>query len=161
MKPALVAHLLLLEEFPHQFDSFLESSPAFIERYAKPAELVRQKSTGETHFQPPFADRVEHPDLARELQRMIESRQDGAGNQLYPASALRSRRKECDRVGRVATVPLKIMLYDSDVVKAEFISLSSQSETLIKINVSGLLLRSDVGEKIDTYFHKALSIPKE
>ena len=63
MKPPLVAYLLLLEELAHNFDSFLESRTALIECNAETAEFVGQERTGKTHFQPAFADGVEHPDL--------------------------------------------------------------------------------------------------
>ena len=158
MKPAFVAYLLFLEKFTNHLDPFLKSGATFVERHAEPAEFMRQKSTGETHFQATLADAVEHSDLPGKLQGMIESRQNGTSNQLYPAAALRCRREECDRVWRVATVPLKIMLNDTNMMKSERICLGNKAKTLVEIDVRSFLLRSDIREKINAYFHSELSI---
>jgi hypothetical protein len=39
------------------------------------------------------------------------------------------------------------------MMKSELISLSNQPETLVEVDIRGLFLRSDVREKINTYFH--------
>ena len=81
MESPVVTHVFVLEKTPHGLHSFFEARAAFVERHAKTAELVRQKRTGETDFEPAFADGIEHADLTGKFQRMIEGRENRAGNQ--------------------------------------------------------------------------------
>ena len=114
---------------------------------------MRQKRARKTDFEPAFADRVEHADLARKLQRVIEGRQTRAGYQLYPPAPLSSRAKENDRIGRITAVPVKVMFNDADVMKSELIGLGDHAQAFIEVDVRRPLLRRYIGEKIDSSFH--------
>ena len=104
---------------------FVEARAALVDATAEARELVRQERAREADIEPAAGDGVEHADLARELERMIEDRQHRAGDE---SGALRARRcggEEDDRVGAVAAILVKVVLDGTDVAKPS----SSQSET--------------------------------
>ena len=85
-------------------------------------ELFAQECPPEAAVQPPVRDRVEHPDLAGNLERMIEHGKHGAGQQPRFARALRGGGQEHVRVRAVAAVRLEIVLDRADLREAELVA---------------------------------------
>ena len=55
---------------------------------------------------------------------------------------------------------MKIMLYDADMRESEFLRLLRQGERVAKVVGAGLLLGSDVGEKLHAELHATLRAPR-
>jgi hypothetical protein len=91
-----------------------------IRRAAEAAEFARQKSPREPDIEAPAADRVQHADLAGELERVVEYRQDRARHQTGTMRTLRGRGQKEHRVRAVAAIVMKIMLDDANVGESEF-----------------------------------------
>ena len=66
----------------------------------------------------PSRDRIEHRDLAGELERVVEDRQHRAGDQPRSLRALRRGGEEDDRVGAVAAIGMEIVLDGADMAPA-------------------------------------------
>ena len=96
---------------------------------------MRQKCTGKPDIEPPATDRVEHADLAGELERMVEDRQNRPGDQTSPARALGGSRQKNHRVRAVAAIIMEIMLDDPDVSEAEIIRLLREGERLSNVRM--------------------------
>src|SRR5690606_13835206 len=81
VEAALMADILALEQQLHLLDAFGEAIAALVGRDAEAAELVRQEGARKADLEPAAGDGVEHADLARELERIVEHRQHGAGDE--------------------------------------------------------------------------------
>ena len=93
-KRPLRRDFFLLEQAAHLLESLLETRPALVHRNAEAGKLVRQESAGKAHLQPAGGNRIDHPDLARKLQRVVEHRQHRAGDQTHErVSAAAAERK--------------------------------------------------------------------
>ena len=74
MKAAVVSDALPGQQQFDLFDTLAKTSHRFIRGAAEPAELVGQKGAGKPDIETAAADRVQHANLAGELQGMIEDR---------------------------------------------------------------------------------------
>ncbi len=97
-------------------------------------------------------DRIEHADLARHLERMVEHRQHGARDQTHLLRALRGSGQEQQRVGRVAAVGGEVVLDHAHVRVAEVLAKLAQIERIVKIRFRRDLV-SDRREELQTEFH--------
>ncbi len=122
-------------------------------RAAEAAEFVRQKGAREADIEPAAAQRIEHRDLAGQLQRVVEDRQHRPGHQPRLARPHRRRRQEHDRVGAVAAVVMKIMLDDADMAVAEPIGLFRQVQRFAEIGFRRFFIRPDVGKELHAELH--------
>ena len=114
---------------------------------------MRQKGAGKPDIEPAAADRVQHSDLAGQLERMIEDGQHGASYQTGLARALGGRRQKNHRVRAVAAIMMEIMLDDPDMSEAEIIRLFRKSERLSEILCPSFLFRLDVGKELYPELH--------
>ncbi len=114
---------------------------------------MRQKGAGKPDIEPATADRVQHSDLARQLQGMIEGGQYGTRHQTGLARALGGRRQKDHRVRAVAAIIMEIMLDDPDVSEAAIIRLFREGERLSEILCPSFLFRLDVGKELYPEFH--------
>jgi hypothetical protein len=122
-------------------------------RDAETAKLVRQEGARKADVEAAVRDRIQHSDLARELERMIEHRQHGAGDQTHACCALRGGGQEQQRAGAVAAVMVEIMLHRTDMGEAQLVGFLGKIERLGKVLRGGLLVRANVREELDSEFH--------
>ena len=102
--------VLLREQKLDLLEAFAEARLQFIGRNAEAAELVRQERAREPDVEPAARNAVEHRDLARELERMVEHRQHRAGDEPHRLRALRHGAEKDDRVRAVAAVAGEVVL---------------------------------------------------
>src|SRR5882724_5848085 len=114
---------------------------------------MRQERAREADLEPAARDRVEHADLARQLERMVEDGEHCSGNEAGLFAAPRGRGQEYDRVWAVAAVGVEIMLDSADVHVTEFVAHRDQLERLLPIILSGLFGRPYVGKELNTEVH--------
>ena len=155
VETAAVGDIFLRQQQLDLLQAFAEARLRFVGRDAEPAEFVRQERAREADVEAAAGNPVEHADLARELQRMIEHRQHRPGDEPHAARALRQRRQEDDRVGAVAAVAIEVMLDRARMREAELLGLRGDGEAFGKINVGALLARVDLGKKLHTELHRA------
>src|SRR5262249_9814050 len=122
---------------------------------AEAGELVRQEGAREADLEPSAGDRVQHADLARELERMVEHRQHGPGDEARPGAAHGCSRQEHDRARAVAAVRVKIMLDRAHGGIAQRIAFRARRERVLPVRLSRLLARADIGEELDSNLHHA------
>ena len=134
MKAALVAGVHLRQQQVHLLHPFAEPRDRLVWQDAEAAEFVRQKSAGEADIETAAADRIEHRDLAGKLQRVIECRQDSAGDKPRPARALRRRGEKHDRVRTAAAVMVEVVLDDADMAETQPVGLLRQVERFPEID---------------------------
>ena len=93
MEAALRGDVFLLQQAADLLEPFVEAGAALVHRDAEARELVRQERAREADLEAAAGDRVHHPDLAGELERIVEHRQHRAGDQpderVTAAAALR------------------------------------------------------------------------
>ncbi len=142
------------------FEPFLEARKRLVERNAEAAEFVRQEGAGEADIEPSARDCIQHADLAGELERMIENRHDGSGDEPRAPGARRGGGEEDDRVGRIAAVALEIMLDGADMGKAERVGFLGDGERFREIGARALLLGSDAGEELHSELHVFRSLDR-
>ena len=75
--------ILLRQQQLDLLEAFAEARLRFIGRDAEAPEFVRQERARKPDIEPPAGNAVEHRDLARELERMIEHRQHRAGDEAH------------------------------------------------------------------------------
>ena len=108
--------------------------------------LVRQEGAREPDIEPARAERIEHADLAGELERMIEYRQHGAGDHAGGPGTLRGGRQEHDRIGRIAAPVMEIVLYDPHMGVAVDVAEIDQAQGIVEI-LPGRLRSGDASGK--------------
>src|SRR5579859_6318995 len=153
MKAAAMSDAFLAQQQIDLLDPLAEPGHRLVGRAGETAELVRQEGAGEADIEAPARDRVEHRDLTRQLQRVIERRQHRAGDEPRPLSALRRGGEEDDRVGAIAAIVVEVMLDDADVRVAEAVRLFGNVERLAEILLSRAILGSHVGEELHAELH--------
>src|SRR5262249_11275346 len=116
--PAVRTDVLAFEERADLLDAFLEARDALIHRNAEVAELVWQESARKADVETFTAYRIEHGELAGELQGMIKRRQHGTGDQPRAFRALRGRGEKEDGIGAVAAPRMEIVFDDAHVCVA-------------------------------------------
>src|SRR6516165_4506955 len=94
MKVPAARHVLLGKKSPDLLEALVEAGATLVHRNAKPAEFVRQKSADKADFQAALRNRVNHTDLPGKLQRVIENRQDGPGDQAAFCALAQPQRQE-------------------------------------------------------------------
>src|SRR6185437_4200038 len=139
-------------------DAFAVALDRFVGRDAEAAELVRQEGAREADIEPPVADRVEHADLAGELQRVVEDGKHRAGDQPHAPCALRGGGQEQHGVGAVAAVIVEIMLDDAGMGEAESFGFLGDVERFGEIVARRFLLGLHVGKELDAEFHRCLPL---
>ena len=154
MELAFGGNILFLQQPPELLVPLVETGDRLIQADPEPAEFVRQERPRHADLQPPAGHRVQHADFARDLERMIENRQDGAGNQARLPGPLRCRREEDDRVGAIPAIGVKIMLDGTDVGIAIDVGEIRQLKTLGEILRARFFLRLHTGEELHPEFHR-------
>ena len=81
VEAALRGDVLLLQQAANLLQALVEAGAALVHRDAEAGELVRQEGARETDLHAAVGDRVDHADLAGELQRIVEHRQHRAGDE--------------------------------------------------------------------------------
>ena len=156
MEAALASHLLLLQQQAHLLDALVEAGAAFVQPDAEARELVRQEGAREADLEPAAGDRVEHADLARELERVVEHGQHGASDQPRLAGALGGGGEKEHRIGAVAAIAMEIVLDDPHMAVAEPVAQPDQFEAFREILRAGLLPRPDIRKELHAEFHGRL-----
>ena len=110
MEVAAMGGILLREQELDLLEAFAEARLRFIGRDAEAPELVRQERAREPDIDPAAGNAVEHGDLARELERMVEHRQHRPGDEAHRLRALRHGGEKDDRVRAVAAVAGEVVL---------------------------------------------------
>src|SRR6266542_3513741 len=147
------AELLLGPQAPDRLDALLEAWPALPHRRLERLELVGQEGAGEADVQAAVREVVEHGELARQLDRVVERRDDRPGDQPHPPGPLGGGGQEGDRVRAVAAPRGEIVLDRLDVAVAELLGLLAKLEALVVEGRTGLLVRRDRGEEVDPELH--------
>ncbi len=145
--------VLLFEQATHLLDAFVEARAALVDTASEPRELVRQERAREPDFESSARDRVEHADLAGELERMVEHRQHRAGDQARASRPLGGGGEEDDRVRAVAAVLVEVVLDGADVGESQRVAQGDQVETLGEVAVRRLGVGADVGEELNPELH--------
>ena len=123
VKTAAMGDVLSRQQELDLLDPLAEAGHRLVRGAAEPAELVRQEGAREADIEATATDRIQHADLAGELQRVVEDRQHSTRNQPRVAGALSGGSEEQHRVGAVPAVVMKIMLDNADVREPELIGL--------------------------------------
>ena len=155
MEAAARRHLLLLEQAPDQVEAFIEPGAALVHRDAEAGELVGQEGAREAHLQAAAGNRIHHPDLAGELERMIEHRQHRAGHQPKRARHRSGGAEKDERIGTVAAIGQKIVLDRAHIGEAQLLRQLRELERLAPIVVGALLIGTDGGKELDAEFHQS------
>ncbi len=113
-----------------------------------------QEGAREAGLEPAVGDRVHHGDLGRDLERVVEGRQDRARDQPGGLGPLGGGRQEDHRVGAVTAVMVEIVLDDADVAVAIAVHQVDQRQALVEIDVGRLVLGPHVGKELDPEFHR-------
>jgi hypothetical protein len=156
VKAAAMSHVFSGQQQLDLFHALAEPRHRLIRRAAEAAEFVRQKSPREPDIEAPAADRVQHTNLAGELERVIEYRRDRAGHQTSATRALRGRGEKEHWVRAIAAIVMEIMLDDANVGEPEFFRLLCEEERFVEIFAARFLLGLDVGKKLHAKFHFGL-----
>ena len=117
---------LLFEQAPDLRHPLVEADNRLVERNTEALIFVRQKGAGEAHLEPPAGDRIQHADLAGQLERVVEHRQHRPGHHARGPAALRGGGQEDDRVGAVAAVSVEVVLDRADVGVAVLVAQLAQ-----------------------------------
>ncbi|HEY6992207.1 MAG TPA: hypothetical protein VH397_00715 [Xanthobacteraceae bacterium] len=152
-----MAGVLLREQEFDLLQAFAETRLRLVRRDAEAAELVRQEGARKADVEPPARDAVEHRDLARELEGMIEHRQHRAGDETQRRRALRDRGEKDDRVRAVAAVAREVVLDGARVGEAELLRFLRDRKRLRVIVGGALVGVIDGGKKLHTELHLAPS----
>src|SRR5262249_50176246 len=139
--------------------ALIETRPALVDRDAEPGELVRQERARETDFEPSAGNGIEHADLTGKLERMVEHRQHGPGDEPRPRGAHGRRRQEHDRARAVAAVRGEIMLDRAHVGVAQCVAFADERERVLPVRLGRHLARADGGEELDPELHHATNRP--
>ena len=156
MEFALGGDVLLLQQPAHLFHALGEALAALIDADAEAGEFMRQEGARETRLHAALRDRIQHGDLAGELERVVEYRQHRAGDQARRLGALGRGGEENDRVGRIAAVRVEIMLDRADMAPAVAVAKIDQPQAFVEILRAAFLLRPDTGEELHPEIHGAL-----
>jgi hypothetical protein len=116
---------------------------------------VRQERARKADVEASARDAVEHRDFAGKLERMVEHRQHGAGDEAHGARALRHRRKEHDGVGAVAAVAREVVLDGAGVGEAELLRFLRDRKRFREVVGGALVGVVDGGKELHTELHLA------
>ena len=152
-----MGHVLAAQQQIGLLDPLAEPRHRLVGRTAEAAKLVRQEGAREANIEPAAGERVEHRDLAGQLQWVVEGRQHRAGDEPRLSRALRHRGEKHDRVGAVAAVVMKIMLDNADMAEAEPVGVLGEVERLLEIGFGRFLLGPDIGKELYAELHELIS----
>ena len=134
-------------------DAFLEARAALRHVEAERGVFLGNERAAEAHIEAAVGNIVEHRELARELDRMIERRDHRPGDRPHALGARGDRREQHDRIGGMAAVIVEIMLDRLDRGKAERVGVLAHAQALRVELRRALLLRPERGKEIDAEFH--------
>ena len=155
MKIAAMGGILLRQQELDLFEAFAEARLRLIGRNAETPELVQQERAREPDVEPPARNAVEHRDLARELERMIEHRQHRPGDEAHRLRTLRHGGEEDDGIGAVAAIAREVVLDGARVPEPQRLGFLRDRQRF-RIIVGGALVGVvDGGEKLHTELHVA------
>ena len=143
----MCAHLFLLEQEAHLFEPFIEAGAALVHGDSEAGEFMRQERARKTDLQAPAGDRVRHPDLTGQLERMVEHRQHGPGDEPDRMRHRRGRAEKYQRVRAVAAVGVKIMLDRAHIGEAQLLGEAGKLQRLAPILIGRLLRGPDRRER--------------
>ena len=149
VKGVLVHDVGLGPEAPHGGDATLEARATLLHRTLEGVELLRQKSPAETHIEPTVRDPVQHRGLARDLDRMVEDRQDRAGHEAHALCPRGNRGEEHDRARRHPTVRAEVVLDGPDMAEAQLLRENRKTERLVEVDLGRLLFLAHRREEVD------------
>lgn len=116
---------------------------------------MRQECSRKADVQPAAADGIDHADFARELERVVEDRQQRAHHKTRAFRALRGSGKKDQGIRAVATVLVEVVLDDTHMGEAEVVGAVDHPQRLGEIAVARDLLGGYIGEKLNAEFHDA------
>ena len=155
MEAALRGDVLLLQQAADLFEALVKAAAALVHRDAEAGELVRQEGAGETDLDAAVGDRVDHADLAGELQRIVEHRQHRAGDEPDGPRDRGGGAEEDQRVGAVAAIRMEVVLHRPHAGIAELLGVLRELQRLIPILRGRFLIRADRREELDAKFHRS------
>jgi hypothetical protein len=155
VEAALRRDLVLLEQTADLLESFVEARAALVHRDAEAGKLVGQEGACEANLQAAPGDRVHHPDLARELERIVEHRQHRTGDEPDRARHRRRGAEKDERIGAVAAIGQKIVLDRAHVGEAQPLRELRELERLAPVLVGGLLVGTDGRKELNAEFHRS------
>ncbi len=132
---------------------FIEPGDRLVKPDLEMAEFLRHERAGDADFQPAVRQPVQHADLSRQLQRIIEHRQHRAGDDPRLLADLRGGAQEHDGVGAVTAIGMKIMFDRPDMGVTVFVRQSDQLQTFIEILARGFFFRLHARKKLHPEFH--------
>ena len=148
MKFPVEGDVFLFQQPPHCVHSLVEPGPALVHGPVEALEFVGQEGPSEPAVQAAVGDRVQHADLAGYLQRVVEDRQHGAGEQPRLAGALGGRGEEDMGRRAVTAVGFEVMLNRADLGEAEFVAEAGQVQAFVPILLPRFFFGADVGEEL-------------
>ena len=155
MEPTLERDVLLAEQPVDDRDALVEALAALVEAHPEPLELVRQEGACEADLESTARDRVEHADLARELQRVVEDGEHRAGDEPHRRRARRRGGQEDERVRRVPAVVVEVVLDGADVREPERLGLLGEPQRLVEVLARRRRLGPDGWEELNAELHRA------
>ena len=153
MKLSPMRGVLRGQQQPDLLQPFAEPRDRFIRRNRKTAEFVRQEGAGKTDVEAALRDAVEHGDLAGKLQRIVERRHHGAGDETHFFRALRRRGEKQQRVRAIAAVTPKIVLHRAGVAVAQRLGLLGDRQAFLEIGCRALVFGRDAGKELNAELH--------
>ena len=155
MKLAAMGGILLRQQKLDLFEAFAEARLRLIGRNAETPEFVQQERAREPDVEPTARNAVEHRDLARELERMIEHRQHRPGDEAHRLRALRHGGEEDDGIGAVAAIAREVVLDGARVPEPQRLGFLRDRQRFRVIVGGALVGVVDGGEKLHTELHVA------
>ena len=138
--------------------AFLESSSALVKRDSEALEFVRQEGTREADLETSLREGIEHGQLTRKLQRMIEDRKHCTRDETSLCRMPGSRSQENNWAGAEAAVRLKIVLDRTDMTIPELIAKFDQRHAFAIVPGRVDLLGIVRWKKVKAKFHRAGNI---
>ena len=145
----LVHDVGLGPEPPDRGDAALKARATLLHRTLEGVELLREKCPAEPHIETAVRDRVQHCGLARDLDRMVEDREDRAGHEAHPLRPRGNGGEEDDRTRRHPAVRTEVVLDGPDVAEAQLLREHRQTERLVEVDLGRLLVLADRREEVD------------
>ncbi len=98
-----------------------------------PSSKRAHERAADAHVEPPVAEIVQHRQLAGQLDRVVEGRDDGAGDEPDPPRARGDRAQQHDGVRGGAAVVVEVVLDGLDRAEAERIGALGQAQHLVEV----------------------------
>ena len=155
MELTLERDVLLTQQSIDDRDALVEALAALVEAHPEPLELVGQEGACEADLESTARDRVEHADLTRELQRVVEDGEHRAGDEPHRPRPSRRGRQEDERVRRVPAVVVEVVLDSADVREPEGLGLLGESQCLVEVLARRRRLGPDGWEELHAELHRA------